>query len=152
MHYSTSSGEAPKDQRGKHSNRPNKLSEDVRQKIHHHIESFRGRQSHYSRDKSRRIYLPDDLNVTKMFTQFTELHPNERLLNETYRNIFNTNYNISFGYPHQGSQFGIFDAKSQKFGIFKTRLAWNNGFGILAFFWLFLSFLGQNSLLIYFQV
>ncbi|CAG9840815.1 unnamed protein product [Diabrotica balteata] len=41
-------GDAPKDRRGKHTNRPHKLSIEAKSTIKSHIGSFRGRKSHYS--------------------------------------------------------------------------------------------------------
>ena len=92
-------GFPPKDKRGKHSNHARKLTADMRELVIAHIGSFKGRSSHYSRKKSSRLYLPETLNITKMFNLFCEQHPGVTLLNESYRIIFNENFNISFGYP-----------------------------------------------------
>ncbi|GFS23605.1 vitamin B12-dependent ribonucleotide reductase [Elysia marginata] len=64
-----------------------------------HIQSFKGRSSHYSRSKSKRVYLPDELNITKMFELFQQQHPAASLSYETYRMILNNKFNISFEYP-----------------------------------------------------
>lgn len=61
--------------------------------------SFKGRESHYGLEKSRRLYLPEELNITKLYHMFKEKFPNVKLSYESYRTIFNTEYNISFGYP-----------------------------------------------------
>ena len=65
---STESSCAPTDKRGKHSNRPKKISEEVRHQIDMHIRSFPAMKSHYSRNKvsRRRKYLSPQLNVTQM--------------------------------------------------------------------------------------
>jgi len=58
---------SPVDKRGKHTTRPNKLSDDRLCKIHTHIESFPKRSSHYSRNDNNNIkYSFSDLNVEKM--------------------------------------------------------------------------------------
>lgn len=93
------SGVAPKDKRGTHNTRPNKLSPDVRDCVIEHIKSFKGRQSHYSLKDSSKIYLPEDLNISKMHRMYLEKFPNFPTSYESYRTIFMTTFNISFGYP-----------------------------------------------------
>lgn len=89
-------GNAPLDMRGKHSNRPRKLTEDVKNKAMEHIRSFRGRKSHYSLHESSKLYLSEDLNVKKMYNMFQY---KDSLSYESYRTIFVNNFNIGFGYP-----------------------------------------------------
>lgn len=89
----------PKDKRGKPLNRPKKLANDIYQKICDHIASFKGRGSHYSTKDSQKTYLPQELNLNKMFQMFKELHPLCKVYYETYRTIFVKKFNISFGYP-----------------------------------------------------
>lgn len=91
-------GQSPKDARGTHTNRPRKISEPILDKIDTHIKSFKGRASHYSIKKSSKIYLPEELNVTKMFNMFKQVNPDVTISYETYRTIFKT-FNASFGYP-----------------------------------------------------
>lgn len=92
-------GMPPIDQRGKHSNRPLKLSDDTRNKIKEHISSFKGRGSHYSAKDSQKKYLPEELNIKKMWEMFKMMHPANGVSYETYRTIFTTDFNIAFGYP-----------------------------------------------------
>lgn len=89
-------GKAPIDKRGKHSNRPKKLSSILKSKVMDHIRSFRGRKSHYSLHDSSKIYLPEELNVKKMYDMFEDKN---QLSYETYRSIFVNHFNIGFGYP-----------------------------------------------------
>ncbi|GFR85027.1 vitamin B12-dependent ribonucleotide reductase [Elysia marginata] len=89
----------------KHYNRPHKLSEDQINKVVEHIKSFKGRQSHYSQKKSRRIYLPKSLNLTKMYCLFKEQRPYATISYEPYRSMFNTKFYISFGYPRVDTCF-----------------------------------------------
>lgn len=56
-------GKVLPDKRGKHKNRPRGLTEETTTKVHEHIQSLRGRKSHYSLKKSDKIYLPDELNI-----------------------------------------------------------------------------------------
>lgn len=59
-------GKVLPDKRGKHKNRPHGLTEETTTKVHEHIQSLRGRKSHYSLKKSDKIYLPDELNIKKL--------------------------------------------------------------------------------------
>lgn len=93
-------GTAPKDGRGRHKNRPQMLPKETTETIHAHINSFRGRHSHYSLNDSKRLYLPETLNIKKMHQMYIEKYQN-KVSYETYRNIFNTKHNISFGYPRK---------------------------------------------------
>ena len=88
------------DKRGTHQNRPHKLSQERLESIHNHIKSFKGRKSHYSLKDSRRIYLPETLNVKKMYRMYAEENRLTKPVSyETYRNIFLRDFNIGFGYP-----------------------------------------------------
>ena len=89
------------DLRGKHGHHK-KLDDVIRQKIRQHIASFPARESHYSRaDNRKRIYLTSDLNISEMFRLFLEKHPDMNTIAKEwiYRDIFNYEYNISFGFP-----------------------------------------------------
>ena len=94
-------GAPPTDGRGKHVNSARKLPDDTTDCIVDHIKSFKGRKSHYSLSDTRKIYLPNDLTVTKMFELFREKHPNVQCSLETHRTIFTTRFNIGFGYPRK---------------------------------------------------
>ncbi|KAK9754294.1 hypothetical protein QE152_g1327 [Popillia japonica] len=56
-------GLAPKDKRGKHCALTNKLPDDSYKKVYDHINSFKGRLSHYSLHDSKKLYLPEELNA-----------------------------------------------------------------------------------------
>lgn len=88
-------------QQGRHNNRPHAVKPEQLQKIIDHISSFRGRKSHYSLSKSKRLYLPHELNITKMYNMYCGVHPDSKVSYETYRCVFNEKFNISFGYPRQ---------------------------------------------------
>lgn len=92
-------GTAPKDKRGIHKNRPKKLSTETTERVKTHIKSFKGRASHYSTKDTIKTYLPEDLNLKKMFRMFKEVYPSCSISYESYRKIFTTCSNISFGYP-----------------------------------------------------
>lgn len=92
-------GKIKKDGRGKHVNRPHRLKDSVLEHIHEHIKSLKGRKSHYSLHESNKLYLSEELNIKKLFEMFKELYPEDKASYESYRSIFNTHYNIGFGYP-----------------------------------------------------
>ncbi|GFS22165.1 vitamin B12-dependent ribonucleotide reductase [Elysia marginata] len=89
-------GLPPKDMRGHHA-----LTDEERGLTISHIQFFRGRFSHYSRRKTRKVYLPEDLNISKMHSMFMEKHPNVKCSYDSYRGTFNNKFNISFGYPRK---------------------------------------------------
>lgn len=100
--------------RGRHSNRPNKLVEETTNAVYAHIPSFKGRQSHYSLHKSKKTYLPEDLNVKKMFQMFKELYPTKSISYESYRSIFVNKFNISFCYPRSDTYSHCDEYKANK--------------------------------------
>ncbi|RUS86935.1 hypothetical protein EGW08_005340 [Elysia chlorotica] len=69
--------------------------------IGYKIRSFKGRQSHYSLKDSKKLYLPEDLNVNKMHAMYLAAHPGETCCRESYRRIFVEKFNVSFGYPRK---------------------------------------------------
>ena len=89
----------PKDKRGKHHNRTHRFGEEQLERIEEHIRSFRGRESHYSRHKTCFLYLPEELNIATMHSMFSDRHPADNVSYESYCGIFNTRFNIFFGYP-----------------------------------------------------
>ncbi|XP_054284123.1 uncharacterized protein LOC129001018 [Macrosteles quadrilineatus] len=92
-------GVSPKDKRGKHNNRPHKLTDDEINCVKSHISSFKGRSSHYGLHDSNKLYLPEELNVVKMHMMFKEKFPTYKVSYESYRKIFCESFNIAFGYP-----------------------------------------------------
>ncbi|CAH0551164.1 unnamed protein product [Brassicogethes aeneus] len=91
-------GKSPKDMRGKYSHTHCTKPPATLEAVKNHIGSFKGRQSHYSRKKSTVVYLPESLNLKKMYKMYTDLNLGS-VSYEYYRKIFNNNFNIKFGYP-----------------------------------------------------
>lgn len=109
------SADPPKDNRGKHKYRPHAISDETKNMIIDHITSLKGRESHYSLKHSRKIYLPEELNITKIFHLFKEQNPwIKDSLYETDRQIFNNNFNIGFGYPRTDTCSTCDEFKVQK--------------------------------------
>lgn len=65
-------GELKLDDRGKHGNRPHKLSDNTKSKVLNFIKSLKGRKSHYSFKDFCKLYLSEELNVTKQHKIYNE--------------------------------------------------------------------------------
>lgn len=95
---------AKADKRGKHSNRPNKYSEESIRSVKDHIDSIPKYTSHYSRTcNPGRIYLNSDLSVQTLYTDLYRPWCEEKQIvpvsADKYRRIFGTSYNIGFKLP-----------------------------------------------------
>lgn len=90
-----------RDGRGKH-NQHHQISNDIRDRIRQHIQLFPARESHYSRSQNtHRRYLDPSLSVAAMHQDFLKenVDLNGLVKYWLYYEIFNTEFNISFGYP-----------------------------------------------------
>lgn len=90
------------DQRGK-ACRNSQLDESVKNSIRSHIEMFQPIESHYCRKNSSRVYLPPNLNISKMYRMYEdycqENDIRKKATESMYRHVFSTEYNISFFAP-----------------------------------------------------
>ncbi|XP_066449658.1 uncharacterized protein [Eleutherodactylus coqui] len=91
-------GVGPTDKRGKHKNRPHRIPISDIKDARGHLEGLREIRSCYSLKDSAKVYLPEELNVVKLYKMFKQEHPNSRVSQDKYRRLFNE-YNISFGAP-----------------------------------------------------
>ncbi|XP_072400529.1 uncharacterized protein [Diabrotica undecimpunctata] len=102
----------PKDMRGRHETRPNKIPDQIIKSIEDHINSFPRRKSHYSRnDNLNRRYLSSELNLRLMHRLYLKKYePEQHNLLDTpefkpkvsytyYRRVFVENFNLTFGHP-----------------------------------------------------
>ena len=90
------------DKRGKHKNRPNRVSGSQVEFIKRHIESFPVTESHYCRKDSKKQYLAPDLSLPKMYHLYLEKAAKDGIKPEKismYRHIFDNSYNIGFHRP-----------------------------------------------------
>ena len=112
------------DKRGKHSNRPQQICDEVRDLVREHISTFPARNSHYFRkDNHGRTYLSPELSIARLYRNFLEKHDPEYLKLEEanlrlkiscnptekirkplvsehfYHDIFTSEFKIYFGYP-----------------------------------------------------
>ncbi|KAF6033697.1 hypothetical protein EB796_007999 [Bugula neritina] len=85
----------PQDGRGRHDNRPHRLSDYAKQAVLDHIKTFTLLKSYLG------DYLLQELNTTRMRTLFQDAHPPYDVSHETYHNLLYENFNISFGYPRK---------------------------------------------------
>lgn len=90
----------PTDKRGKHPNHATH-SEELKMKVKDHISSYKGCLSHYTLTATNIIYLSKDLNVNLMHKNFLTKHPGVKFSYESYRTIFNTEFNLRFGNPRK---------------------------------------------------
>lgn len=95
---------AKPDTRGKHRNRPNKISEERIQSVFEHIESIPKYVSHYSREKNPdRVYLDHDINISILYKDFYMTWCQEKNIEpvkeDRYRRIFCSKFNIGFKLP-----------------------------------------------------
>lgn len=63
--------------------------------------SLKANESHYSRERSKRVYLPSELNIKTLWKMYNNVdRPEDQLVKESYfRKIFNTEFNIGFKAP-----------------------------------------------------
>lgn len=88
------------DKRGANTNR-NPISVEAKEYIETHILSYPAYTSHYNREKSAKLYLSGDLNVTKMYEMYKDKCSEDGfspVCYNSYRLIFNK-FNLSFRKP-----------------------------------------------------
>lgn len=90
-------GKSCSDERGIHKNRPHAITDNTKQQIREHINSFPRQESHYSRNKTKNEFLCPDLNLAKMFRLFQEKFPN--INRRIYEDVFRSDFNLKFGIP-----------------------------------------------------
>ncbi|KAJ8879142.1 hypothetical protein PR048_019748 [Dryococelus australis] len=91
------------DKRGTCHNRPHAVSFDIKELVRDHISSMPPQESHYSRSASSKLYLSSELGVERMYDLFKESHPNIKYSHSLYRDIFRSEFKISFHPPRSDS-------------------------------------------------
>jgi len=92
------------DKRGYHIP-PNKISNDIRDGVKKHIESFPAIESHYSREKTVKKYLGNELNINKMYKLYVDNCKEHKVPTGNiakhwlYSEIFNNEFNLAFKEP-----------------------------------------------------
>lgn len=98
------------DNRGIHNNRPRKMSLSTELSIITHIKLFPVKEAHYVRIDTKKFYLEETLNISKMYRLFEEWFKGGNYLSEDggavriaskrqYETVFNTKFNYSFHVP-----------------------------------------------------
>ncbi|XP_034245116.1 uncharacterized protein LOC117647474 [Thrips palmi] len=92
------------DQRGKHQNRPSKVTEETIESVCQHINLFPRVASHYTRERSKREYLETHVHsIQRMYKLYKEWAAENNVKVPaslpTYRLIFNTRFNLGFFLP-----------------------------------------------------
>lgn len=92
------------DGRGKHKNHPRKVTEENLRRVHNFIEGLPSQVSHYSRSHNKhRKYIAADLSIAELHRRFISknLDLKENVSYEKFRDIFNHDFNLSFGTPRK---------------------------------------------------
>lgn len=96
MHLAT--GQSPKEKRG--GDRRTKIYSDRRDAVTTFISKLKPVESHYSREKSTRHYLPSDCSIKKLWRLYNnEIVPDLKVKYHFFRDIFVHKFNISFRHP-----------------------------------------------------
>lgn len=102
----TGSSAPSPDKRGRHNSRPHKTPDEVKEYIVQHIAMFPAEESHYSRHSNiYKKYLSPLLSVPKLHKLYLEkcaednVPQHYRVTESTYRNVFVSKFNLSFGHP-----------------------------------------------------
>lgn len=92
-------GEAPKEKRG--GDHMSTKSVAKRKKVEDFIGQLRGQESHYNRSKSKRIYLPSYLNISKLHIKMynEKVDAQYKVTYLMFRKVFVTKFNIGFSSP-----------------------------------------------------
>ena len=116
----TQHGIVQKDKRGIHvKTKLSKQTTDLMYKQIDTLKTVNGKKGHYNLRESQKVYLSDELNLSKIHKMYNEKNPNNKVSYETYRKFFNKNFNISFGYPRMDtcSTCDEFQAEKKHFEI-----------------------------------
>ncbi len=100
----SSSGHCEETDKRGHHEPPNKLPENVLEKIREHIDSFPTIESHYCRRDTRRLYFSADLSIQKLYDLYREkqLADQAQIASlSVYKAIFGKEYNIGFYHPRK---------------------------------------------------
>ena len=91
-------GYGPVEKRG--GNRHPEKYKDTRKSVKAFIEKLQPVESHYSRHKSTRKYLPSELSIRKLWKMYcASVEPNLAVKYDYFRVVFVSDYNISFKSP-----------------------------------------------------
>nr|CAH7721051.1 unnamed protein product [Callosobruchus chinensis] len=97
--YFLHTGEMPKERRG--GDRSTLRDKEITDLIKAHIKTYKCRESHYSRNKTCRSYLPPELNINLMWKQYCDTHTEEQSCSlAKFKKIFYNDLNLGFGNPH----------------------------------------------------
>ncbi|CAF4946988.1 unnamed protein product [Pieris macdunnoughi] len=97
-------GFVQEDRRGRHPP-PNKTAEAIKESIRNHIDMIPKYESHYSRNRTKRLYLGSHLNIEKLYALYVEFCAEKNIPKENvakawlYRHIFKNEYNLGFNPP-----------------------------------------------------
>lgn len=98
-HFKIGINQVPVETRG--GDRKENLFKGKKESVINFIKQLKACESHYARGKTNRIYLPSELNISKLCKMYNEGVTDEQFkVKESYfRHVFNTNFNIGFSAP-----------------------------------------------------
>lgn len=80
--------------------RKSKGNSDKREKVKEFLRGLKGKESHYGRSKSRRIYLDSKYNIAVLHRLYNQkIEAAYKVPYKFFSRIFNNNFNIGFGSP-----------------------------------------------------
>lgn len=91
-------GNVPKEKRG--GDRVSQKTKSKKELVRNFIKRLKGRESHYNRNKSKRIYLSANLSIAKLHKMFNHENAAENHVSYyMFRKIFIREFNIGFSSP-----------------------------------------------------
>lgn len=91
-------GGVPKENRG--GDRVSNKTTNKKELVRNFIKKLKGRESHYNRNKSKRMYLSANLSIAKLRKMFNHQNlPENWVSYSMFRNIFVNDFNIGFSSP-----------------------------------------------------
>ncbi|CAH1102789.1 unnamed protein product [Psylliodes chrysocephalus] len=80
--------------------RRSKKNDEKREEVKKFLGKLRARESHYNRQKSKRLYLPAHFNIKKLWKLYNaSVAESYRVKYGVFNKIFSVNFNIGFGSP-----------------------------------------------------
>lgn len=100
----TVTGSVQSDMRGHHLNHRRVLTKDVIRSVCDHVKSLQPVESHYTRNRSSKLYLDGDLNFHRLFQLYNEwfdaqVYPSKANTERQYHDIVNEHFKLAFHVP-----------------------------------------------------
>lgn len=91
-------GVAAQDMRGRHGNRGNKVSDQIKESVRAHINLIPKIESHYTRERTKRLYVETENNIEELYRKYKLWAQDQGMdkiaSSRTYRKIYLEEFNI----------------------------------------------------------